>query len=171
MTQRHTGDLGPRTLPGRVVAIVWMVASIVAIAVFTASVTSTLTIKHLQGAVHEVGDLSSVRVGAVAGTSTEGALARLRLPYREFSSPENGLKALRSHSIDALVYDKPLLAWIIRQNFASSIELIDTTFDPQEYAFVLPSNSPLRKGVDVALLDAINSDWWQETTVRYGGSQ
>lgn len=32
MTQRHTGDLGPRTLPGRIVAIVWMIGSIVAIA-------------------------------------------------------------------------------------------------------------------------------------------
>ncbi|MGC1445875.1 MAG: transporter substrate-binding domain-containing protein, partial [Xanthobacteraceae bacterium] len=42
MTQRHTGDLGPRTLPGRVVAIVWMIVSIITIAVFTASITSVL---------------------------------------------------------------------------------------------------------------------------------
>ena len=45
MTQRHTGDLGPRTLPGRAVAVIWMIVSIVAIAVFTASITSVLTIK------------------------------------------------------------------------------------------------------------------------------
>src|SRR5271154_5096403 len=120
MTQRSTSSLGPRTLPGRIVAIVWMVGSIVTIAVFTASITSTLTIKHLQGTVHEVGDLSSVRVGAVAGTSTEDALGRLRIGYREFATPENGLKALRAHSIDALVYDKPLLAWIVQHNYASS---------------------------------------------------
>jgi polar amino acid transport system substrate-binding protein len=48
MTQRSAGDFGPRTLPGRVVAIVWMIGSIVTIAVFTASVTSTLTIRHLR---------------------------------------------------------------------------------------------------------------------------
>jgi polar amino acid transport system substrate-binding protein len=67
MTQRHTGDLSPRTLSGRVVAIVWMIASIITIAVFTASITSVLTIKHLQGEVHGVSDLSAARVGAVAG--------------------------------------------------------------------------------------------------------
>jgi polar amino acid transport system substrate-binding protein len=171
MTQRHTGDLSPRTLSGRVVAIVWMIASIVTIAVFTASITSVLTIKHLQGEVHGVSDLASARVGAVTGTSTEEALARLRIPYRSFLTPQDGLKALRSHSLDAFVYDKPLLAWTIQQGFSSSIELIDTTFGSEEYAFVLSSNSPLRKVLDVAILDAVHSDWWGQTTFRYLGSR
>jgi ABC-type amino acid transport substrate-binding protein len=171
MTQRHTGELGPRTLPGRIVAIIWMIVSIVAIAVFTASVTSVLTIKHLQGTVHDVGDLSTVRVGAVAGTSTEDTLSRLRIGYRKFATPEEGIKALRAHSIDAFVYDKPLLAWIIRQNYSSSIELIDTTFDPQQYAFAMPNSGLLRNAVNVGVLDAIHSEWWEETTFRYLGSR
>ena len=98
-----------------------MIVSIVTIAVFTASVTSVLTIKHLQGAVHGVSDLSAVRVGAVAGTSTEETLSRLRINYKTFATPQDGLRALRAHSLDAFVYDKPLLAWIIQQNFGSSI--------------------------------------------------
>lgn len=171
MTQRHTGELGPTTLPGRLIAIVWMIVSIVTIAVFTASVTSVLTIKHLQGAVHGLGDLPTVRVGAVAGTSTEEALSRLRITYRKFATPQDGLNALRAHSLDAFIYDKPLLAWIIRQNFASSIELIDTTFDPQEYAFAMPSNSALERTINVTVLDAVHSDWWEQTIFRYLGSR
>ena len=171
MTQRHTGDLGPRTLLGRAVATVWMIVSIIAIAVFTASITSVLTVRHLQGAVHDVGDLSSARVGVIAGTSTEDTLSRLRINYRTFAGPEDGLKALRTHSVDAFVYDKPLLAWFIQKEFVSSIELVDTTFDPQEYAFAVPSNSPLRRTLDVAILDAIHSDWWEQTTFRYLGSR
>jgi len=158
MTQRSTGSFGPRTLPGRIVAIVWMIASIVTIAVFTASVTSVLTIKHLQGVVHGVNDLSDVHVGAVAGTSTEETLSRLRISYRRFATPQDGLKALRAHSLDAFIYDKPLLAWIIRQSFGSSIELIDTTFDPQEYAFAVPAGSPLERTINVAILNAVHSD-------------
>ena len=153
MTQRHTGDLGPHTLPGRALAILWMIVSIVAIAIFTASITSVLTIRHLQGSVHEVADLSSVRVGAVAGTSTEDTLSRFRITYRKFATPEDGLKALREHTLDAFVYDKPLLAWIIRERFSSSIELIDATFASQEYAFAMPIDRPLRKVVNVAILD------------------
>jgi polar amino acid transport system substrate-binding protein len=171
MTQRSTGNFGPRTLPGRIVAIVWMVASIVTIAVLTASVTSVLTIKHLQGAVHGVSDLRDVRVGAVAGTSTEETLSRLRISYRKFATPQDGLKALRAHSLDAFIYDKPLLAWIIQQGFGSSIELIDTTFDPQEYAFAMPSNSLLERPINVAILGAVHSEWWEQTTFRYLGSR
>lgn len=169
MTQRSAGNFGPRTLPGRVVAIVWMIASIVTIAVFTASVTSVLTIKHLQGAVHGVSDLSEVHVGAVAGTSTEETLSRLRISYRRFPTPQDGLKALRAHSLDAFIYDKPLLAWIVQQSFGSSIELIDTTFDQQEYAFAVPTDSPLERTINVAILNAVHSDWWEQTTARYLG--
>jgi ABC-type amino acid transport substrate-binding protein len=63
MTQASTGHLAPKTGIGRALAVLWMVASIVAIAVFTASVTSTLTAGKLQGLVTNVNDLASVRVG------------------------------------------------------------------------------------------------------------
>jgi polar amino acid transport system substrate-binding protein len=115
--------------------------------------------------------LSAARVGAVAGTSTEDSLSRLRIPYRKFASAQDGLHALRAHSLDAFVYDRPLLAWIIKQGFSSSIELVDTTFGSEEYAFVLSSNSPLRKSLNVAILDAVHSEWWGQTTFRYLGPQ
>jgi polar amino acid transport system substrate-binding protein len=171
MTQRVTGDFGPRSLPGRVIAIVWMIGSIVTIAVFTASITSTLTIKHLQGTVHGVSDLSTVRVGAIAGTSTEDTFTRRRIGYLKFATLQDGLDALRTHKLDAFVYDKPLLAWAIQQSYSSSIEVVDATFDSQEYAFAVPTNSPLRKALDVAILDAISSGWWEQTLFRYLGSR
>jgi polar amino acid transport system substrate-binding protein len=170
MTQRGAGSMAPRTLPGRIVAIVWMIASIVTIAVFTAGVTSALTIKHLQGSVHGIADLSSVRVGATTGTSTEDTLSRLHVRYQNFGSPWAGLTALRERSLDAFVYDKPLLAWLIRQSFSSSLELVDATFEPQEYAFALPSDSPLRRALNVAILETTHSDWWDQTTFRYLGA-
>jgi polar amino acid transport system substrate-binding protein len=171
MTQRGAGDFGPRTLPGRIVAIVWMIGSIVTVAVFTAALSSALTVRNLHGTVHGVGDLSAVRVGAVTGTSTEDTLLRLRIKYRKFASPLDGLKALRNDAIDALVYDRPLLAWLIQQRFSSSIDLVDSSFEPQEYAFALPSNSLLRHAINVALLDAIHSEWWEQTKFHYLGAR
>jgi polar amino acid transport system substrate-binding protein len=171
MTQRSTGNFGPRTVLGRIVAMVWMIASIITIAVFTASITSVLTIRHLQGTVHGVSDLSTVRVGALAGTSTEDTLSHLQIKYRKFVTLQGGLEALRAHKLDAFVYDKPLLAWAIQQGFFSSIELVDATFAPQDYAFALPSNSPLRKQLNVATLEAIDSNWWEQTLFHYLGSR
>src|SRR5215471_9050784 len=72
MTQAGAAQNAPATLLGRIVAIGWMIASIIVIAVFTAGITSTLTQRELQGAVNSVNDLRSVRVGAPVGsTSTD----------------------------------------------------------------------------------------------------
>ncbi|MBZ6079150.1 transporter substrate-binding domain-containing protein [Microvirga puerhi] len=141
MTQASTGHLTPKTGLGRALAILWMVASIVAIAVFTASVTSTLTAGKLQGLVTTVNDLTSVRVGAVQGSATEQYLTARRIPYRRFPSPQGGLAAIRNGTLDAFVYDKPLLAWIVREQFASSITMLDLTFDQQMYGIALPLGS------------------------------
>ena len=169
MTQRGIGNFGPRTLPGRTIAILWMVGSIIALAVFTAGITSALTIRQLQGTVHGVTDLSSVRVGAISGTSTEDTLVRMRVKYDRFSNVGAGLLALRQGGIDAFIYDKPLLAWSVNQDFRTSVQLLDATFNPQHYAFALPANSPLRKPLSIAILKAVQNDWWEETLFRYLG--
>jgi polar amino acid transport system substrate-binding protein len=118
-----------------------------------------------------VADLSSVRVGSVSGTSTEETLVRLHIGHRGFATLQDGLKALRGGKIDALVHDKPILAWFIREKFSSTVELLDATFDPQNYAFVVPEGSPLRKQFNVAILDATHNDWWEQMLFNYLGSK
>ena len=169
MTQRGIGSSGPRTLPGRTIAVLWMVGSVIAVAVFTASITSALTIRQLQGTVHGVADLSSVRVGAVSGSSTEDTLSRMKLSYDRFTDVQIGLQALRQNRIDAFIYDRPLLAWFVNRDFRSSVQVLDATFDPQHYAFAVPNNSPLRKPLSVAVLRALQDDWWDQTLFRYLG--
>ena len=171
MTQRGIGNFGPRTMPGRAVAMLWMVGSIIAIAVFTAGITAALTVRQLQGTVREVADLSAVRVGAVNGTTAEDVLLQLRVWPVTFATPKDALLALRAGNIDAVVYDRPLLAWFVKQDFQSSIQLLDTIFDFQNYAFAVPLNSPLRKSIGVAVLDATESPWWGQTIFRYTGTR
>jgi hypothetical protein len=170
MTRRGMVEYSPRTVAGRIVASIWTVSSIVAIAVFTAAITSALTVRHLQGAVHGVQDLRTVRVGMVKGTSTHDALSELQITAHEYASARDGLLALRAHKIDAFVYDKPLLTWVVQQQFPSSVEMLDAVFQPQHYAFAIPNDSPLRGALNIAILDAIQSTWWKQTTTRYLGS-
>src|SRR5262249_23748504 len=67
MTQASTGHRGPKTLAGRILAIFWMVVSIITVAIFTASITSALTTREMRGLVNGINDLPRVRVGVVAG--------------------------------------------------------------------------------------------------------
>jgi polar amino acid transport system substrate-binding protein len=171
MSQASTGFIAPQTLPGRLLAILWMTASVIAIAIFTASVTSTLTTRKLQGLVSGVSDLANARVGVVGASATPAFLDERRIRYQTFATPQDGLNALKAGALDAFVYDGPLLTWIVRQQFASSAVMLEISFDKQMYGIALRLGSPLRKPVDVALLDTIQGKWWRQTLFRHLGEQ
>ncbi len=163
------GEKVPVTLSGRLLAMLWMVTSVIVFASFTAALTSQLTLKHLRGTVNGEADLRSVRVGAIVGTETTEYLSHERIAYQVFADAEAGLSALQKGRIDALVYDRPLLLWLVRQHFSGSLRVLEGTFDPQAYAIALPQGSDLRIPINLALLDAIRSDWWRETLFAYLG--
>ncbi len=169
MTQRAAAEHAPATLLGRLVATAWMIASVMAVAVFTAGLTSVLTKRELQGDVHAVNDLHFVRVGVVAASAAEDNLSRQRIDHRGFASPQEGLRALQAGAIDAFVYDKPLLTWILLQDYSTTARMLDLDFDSQDYAVVLPIGSPLRDAIDVPLLEETESDWWRQALFRYLG--
>jgi polar amino acid transport system substrate-binding protein len=147
----------------------WMIASIIAIAIFTAGITSTLTKQELRGAVHSANDLRSVRVGAPAGSATVDYLDRQRTSHRGFATPQEGLKALQAGAIDAFVYDKPLLTWLVLQDHSTTLRVLPLILDNQNYAVVLPKGSSLRAPLNVTLLEEIESDWWEQTLFQYLG--
>jgi polar amino acid transport system substrate-binding protein len=169
MTQAGAAQNAPATLPGRIVAICWMTASIIVIAIFTAGITSTLTKRELQGAVTGENDLRSVRVGAPGGSTSADYLDRERISHRDFRTPHQGLKALQAGEIDAFVYDKPLLTWLVLQDFSGTLRVLDVTFDGQNYAIALPKGSALSQILDPALLEETESDWWRQTLFDYLG--
>jgi len=169
MTQRSSAEKGPQTILGRSVATIWLVVSVITIAVFTAGVTSVLTTSQIQGTIYGASDLESVRVGTVKGTSSEGDLLRRKLKFQPYETLSDGLKALRAGRIDAFVYDKPRLTWAIRQGFASRLKVLDISIEAQNYAFALPPDSPLRKSLSIAILDTLQKESWSEARIRYLG--
>nr|MCA0803096.1 transporter substrate-binding domain-containing protein [Rhizobium sp. T1473] len=171
MTQASTGHRGPITIAGRALAIIWMVVSIITIAVFTASVPSALTTRQMRGLVNGVDDLPNVHVGTLANSATIGFLDGERIKHRTFAQIGDGLKTLDAGSIDAFVYDKPLLAWTVEQHFSSTVQVLDIDFEPQSYGLAMPLARPYRKAIDVAVLEAIHDQRWRRTLFQYLGEK
>jgi polar amino acid transport system substrate-binding protein len=159
MTQAGAALDGPRTLPGRILAVIWMIASVVTIAVFIAGITSALTTQRMQGVVRTANDLRTIRVGAVAGSSTVEYLAVQRIAFQPYNLPAEGLRALKAGQIDAFVYDRPLLSWTVQQDFPE-LEVLPITLDSQNYAIALPLENTIRVALDVTLLESLRSEWW-----------
>jgi len=163
------GEKVPVTLLGRFLAIFWMVTSVIVIASFTAALSSALTLNQLRGNVHGEADLRYVRAAAITGTETTEYLDRESIAHQDFPSPEAALQALRNGNIDAMVYDRPMLQWLVNKQFSGTLQVLPASFDPQVYAIALPSGSKLRTPLNLALLDAVRSDWWRETVFAYLG--
>jgi polar amino acid transport system substrate-binding protein len=159
----------PATVGGRIVALLWMGASVITIAVFTAGITSQLTAKQLQGTIHSFRDLKSVRVGAVAASATLPYLDTHKVAYSVYASVRDGLDAVKAGRIDALDHDHPILAWLAKTEFGSGIEVLESVFDKQNYAIALPNGSPLRAKINLALVPATQSVWWEELNEKYFG--
>jgi ABC-type amino acid transport substrate-binding protein len=172
MTQAGGGDQAPATLAGRVVAIGWMIASVVAVAVFTAGITSALTKRELQGVVQSANDLRHVRVGAITGSASMTYLDRERIPHRSFTNAYEAMGALQAGALDAFVYDKPLLTWIVLQDFSTTARVLDIILEHENYAIAFPkSSAPLSRAFDGPLLETVESDWWDDTLFKYLGKQ
>jgi len=171
MTRGGAAQSAPATLPGRIVATGWMIASVITFAILTAGITSTLTKRELQGVVHSINDLRSVRVGAPIGTTTIEYLNRQRIAHRTYPNSTAGLIALQAHAIDAFVYDKPLLTWMILQQHSGALRMLDISFDTQNYAIALPKGSALGRILNTPLLKQTESEWWEQTLYQYLGQK
>jgi len=152
MTSVGYGDTTPRTLLGRAVALVWMFASVMLLAFFTAGITSSLTLEGMGSTVRGPEDLHKVRTGVKTGSAAEETMDASRVDVSRFASVEEGLRALQAGEIEAFVHDRPILLYLQAHEDAGKIRVLPITFDPQLYVFAFPPGSPLRKSVNVAML-------------------
>lgn len=164
-----SGDAAPRTFPGQLVSLVWTLVSVVLISSFTAVLTSSLTTWQLEGRVQSVKDLHTVRTGTVIGSAPARYLEGQGIASAGFADLESGLRALEAGRLDAMVFDRDLMLWTVKQKFDSSLGVLDVTFDPVNYAIALPPQSTLRRDLDEQILAEIGSEWWHRSKVTYLG--
>jgi ABC-type amino acid transport substrate-binding protein len=122
MTTVGYGDKTPRSALGRLVALVWMLMSMVIIASVTATIASSLTVDRLNARIQGPEDLGRFKVGVIASTTGASFLREEGVVTTEYVEPQRALEALSDGEIEALVWDAPLLRRAIRamQSWRSS---------------------------------------------------
>ncbi|TVR45486.1 MAG: ABC transporter substrate-binding protein [Planctomycetota bacterium] len=168
MTTVGYGDKAPITLPGRLIALVWMFAALILIASVTAQITSALTISAFQQGITGPDDLVRSRVGVVEATTANQWAESEGLRRQSYANLEQALAALAIGEVGAVVHDHPLLTHQVRQLPAGSLMMVDGTFERQDYGIAMELGSPLRKDINQALIDLVTSARWSEWLGRYG---
>ncbi|UUO08736.1 transporter substrate-binding domain-containing protein [Blastopirellula sp. J2-11] len=163
------GDKVPTSLGGRLIGLVWMFAGLFIIAGFTAAVTSALTLTELQARISGPSELPRVKVATVEGSTSADYLRARHIMYVKHPDVESALASLVADQCDAVVYDEPILKYQVFQNYAGEAFVLPLTFERQNYAFALPSGSPLRETVNQVLLRRTSSPSWDEVLASYFG--
>lgn len=171
MTTVGYGDKAPITPLGRAIAVVWMFAALILTAVFTAQLTTALTLEGISGPVSGSKDLPNARIGIVAKSATRDYFNERFMATRGYDDVAAGLTALENGDIDAFVHDEPLLRYSILKEHAGRVRLLEEVFEPQSYGIVLPSGSNLREPVNQALLAIQETTRWRDIRRQYLGEK
>lgn len=156
------GDKSPVTLPGRLLGLVWMFTAIILVATFTAGITASLTVGALSGRVQGVEDLPGVRVATVQSSTSADWLSEQDINASAAGDVSDLLQRLAQDQVDAVVYDAPILRYLIKQGYADQLSVLPSQLDPQSYAIALsPGNAQRRELLNRSLLKALGEDRWR----------
>jgi len=168
MTTVGYGDKAPVTFTGRALATIWMFASIITISGLTAAIASALTVQQLNTVVRDINDLGRVRCVAVEGSTGEEFLRKRGIRKQQVATPGEGLALLRKGSADALVYDEPLLRYLLK-DAEPGIEILPQSIERQYYAFGLTPGFAQQEILNRTLLAETDNSEWEEILNRYLG--
>lgn len=169
MTTVGYGDKAPLTVAGRVIGLIWMFASIIVISGFTAAIATSLTVGHLDQSIASLDDLSGKRVLTVKGSTSGIYLDEKFVGHKTVASIADALDLLAAGQADAVIYDQPILRYLVTDSYLQELHVLPNTFARQDYGIALPQGAPFREMLNQEILRVIHGPEWEHILNRYLG--
>jgi ABC-type amino acid transport substrate-binding protein len=160
------GDKVPVTLNGRLLAILWMLVSLVLYVFMTASLTATLAV----GEYEQVRDLESLRrarVGVLAGSAAADFLRQNQISHRLLPSYPKVIEALLAGRVDAVILNEEILRYYTDRAAGSRLQVLPPIFMPENFGFALTDTSALRPLLDRGLHRALAGTRYRDLKDQY----
>lgn len=165
------GDKTPKRFAGRIFALIWMFSGFFILAYFTASVTSTVTVEKLQGAIEGPKDLYGKAVATVKGSTAADYLVKMGVHPRLQPNAREAIQVLKAGDVDAVVYDAPVLRHYASHEGSGNVAVVGPVFWQQKYGIALPTDSPYREAVNRALLRLTETGDYQLLYKKWFGAE
>lgn len=167
------GDYGvgePERPIARLVAVLWTIVGICFVSLFTATVTSQLTVQRIQSSIQGVKDLGGVKVVTIQGSSAAAYLTKHDIRFATVGKPEEAFAALDDGTYDAVVFDAPVLEHRISVRGGGNELVVGGVFAHEDYGIAFPTGSALRKKVNTTLLEMRADGSYDDLYTKYFGA-
>ena len=168
------GDKSPKSVRGKVMALILMFTGLLFISGLTASIASSLTVDRLSEADVAFEAFKKQTVGSVRNTSSASFLRdQFFRDIQLYDGVLPGLYDLRDHKIDAFIYDEPIMKYrMLQDSTLAEISILPAKFDIQFYAFGLPKDrDSLEQVISQKILEIKETHGWKVLLNEYGLTQ
>ena len=160
----------PQSRVGRFFGVLLVVSSLFVVSVFVAKITAAMTIAAIAENVDSINDIEGRTVATTVGSTGEAYLITREVSHTAYTSLSEMLDAFESGSIDAIVFDGPVLSWYLQTRGDGEGRLVERVFKRENYGMVLPTGSPLTEQINRALLALRESGKHDEIQRKYFGN-
>lgn len=142
----------PRHWLARILALLWMFVGIVFVAYYTAQLTASLTVQEIRGAISGPADLPGKKVATTRASTAAAYLKKEGAVVEEFAQITEAYAALAAGTVDAVVFDAPILLHYAAHKGQGKVRVVGPVFRKEDYGIAFRPGSPLRRAVNGALL-------------------
>ena len=159
------------TALSRLIAVFWMLVGLFLLAFITARATSVLTVAELESDIAGMEDLAGRSVATVEGTASVAFLRdEAGVIAREAADLDTALSDLAAGNVDAVVFDAPVVAYTINEQYGDELILVEPIEGRDPYGIALPSGSDRLEEVNAAVIEIGRDGTLDELMERWFGS-
>ena len=163
------GDFVPESRRGKVLAMVWMIASLFALGGFIAEVSNTLGSEVVTRDVSSADDLSGKQVGAVEASVHQTFAEKHGATVIEVDSQEELYSQLEAETVDAIVTNPFSISVHEAERGEPPLASVDVLFNKFSETLALSEGHPLKEDIDRALLELVDSGAVDSILERWTG--
>jgi polar amino acid transport system substrate-binding protein len=161
-------DITLKSLPARLIGLVWILLGALAFSAFTASLASSVLSNRQMIETYDMNKLRGLRLGVLRDSVQHGVAKKAGGKYLIFNDERDLLPALKTRKIDGAFISDLTLAYYAGKETESRWRIHPIDFRPLPHAFAFPKGSPLRRPVNLALTRIMEEAQWEALAARYG---
>lgn len=163
------GDIYAKSTVGKLLTIFTILLYMLIGAALIGQMSTALTVNHFESGIESIYDLKKLKTGTIKSSTSQTFLDEHNIKYYQYNSVSNGLIAIESEELDALMYDRPVLKYYLNGMQNDEINLLDEDFGAQQhYGIMMKHRNPLKEKINIDLLHITETDSWKEVLNKYG---